>query len=65
MKNKKSRKIKEMEPLPGGLEPEQLKLIFGARCVCSIGSADYKGVGGCQCSYGPANGWANYNKAQE
>ena len=65
MKENNSNEPKEMELVGGGLNPEQLKRIFGARCVCSEGSADYKSAGACQCSYGPANGWANYNLAHQ
>ena len=63
MKNKKSSKPKEMELIGGGLSSEELKRIYGSRCVCSEGSANYRSAGACQCSYGPANGWANYNRA--
>jgi hypothetical protein len=63
MKENNSTEAKEMELVGGGLSPEKLKRIFGARCVCSNGSADYKQSGACQCSYGPENGWANYNIA--
>lgn len=65
MNSKKSNKPKEMELVGGGLSQEQLKRIYGSRCVCSVGSADFKSAGACQCSYGPANGWANYNLAHE
>lgn len=61
---KKKKKVTfEMELVGGGLEPDELKRIFGARCICSSGQANaYKG-GGCQCDYGPLNGWANFDIA--
>lgn len=65
MKKQKPCKPKEMELVGGGLSADTLKRIYGSRCVCSEGSADYKSAGACQCSYGPANGWANYNLAHE
>lgn len=63
MGKKEKKEPAEMELIGGGLTPEQLQRIFGSRCVCSEGSADFYSAGACQCSYGPVNGWANYNLA--
>ena len=58
---KKSKKPKLMEAVGGGLKPKEMKKIFGARCVCSNGSADFYDQGDivCQCSHGSVNCIAN------
>ena len=51
----------EMSLVSGGLNAEEMNEILGARCVCSVGSADNNidGGGACQCSYGEENFKAN------
>lgn len=58
---KKNQEPKEMEPVGGGLNPGEMKRLWGARCVCSSGSASYYKDGDvvCQCDFGNDNAIAN------
>ncbi len=60
MKTNEKRMPKEMTLVGGGLNPEEQQRIFGARCVCSTGSANANEVDACQCDHGNENGLANY-----
>jgi hypothetical protein len=62
---KNDRQPKEMELVGGGLEQKTLNQIRGGRCICSSGQASAYMVGGCQCDFGPDNGWANDAIAHE
>ncbi|MCK4760693.1 MAG: hypothetical protein KAW12_00740 [Candidatus Aminicenantes bacterium] len=64
-KNREPKEPKEMELVGGGLNPDEMKRLWGARCVCSTGSTDTNidpGIG-CQCDGGNTNLFSNFAKA--